>query len=52
MLSDIKLDRYKLLLLIAVWTAFGLFFGTQGYIRETYFGRNARLTGTRGTQNS
>jgi hypothetical protein len=45
MFSEVKFDRYKLLVLLAVWTAFGLFFGTQGYIREIYFGRNASLTG-------
>jgi hypothetical protein len=42
---EVKFDRQKLILLLAVWTAFGLFFGTQGYIREIYLGRNASLTG-------
>ena len=34
-----------LLLIAAVWTAFGLFFGTQNYIRDTYAGRPASLPG-------
>jgi hypothetical protein len=45
MLSEIKLDRLRLILLLAVWTAFGLFFGTQNYIRDLYFGRSASLSG-------
>src|ERR1700742_4033687 len=45
MLPEIKIDRQRLVLLVVVWTAFGVFFGTQGYIREIYFGRNASLTG-------
>jgi DNA-binding LytR/AlgR family response regulator len=28
-----------------VWTAFGLFFGTQDYIRDVYFGNKASLPG-------
>lgn len=32
-------------MLIAAWTAFGIFFGTQGYIREVYGGRPASLPG-------
>src|SRR6476660_6665067 len=34
-----------LLLIAAVWTAFGLFFGTQNYIRDAYAGRPASLPG-------
>lgn len=45
MLSKTKLDRQKLLLLLAVWTAFGVFFGTQNYIRDLYFGKPAFLPG-------
>ena len=45
MLSEIKIDRQRVILLVAVWTAFGLFFGTQGYIRDIYFGRSASLAG-------
>ena len=33
------------LVVIAVWTAFGLFFGTQDYIRDVYFGNKASLPG-------
>jgi len=48
MFPHLRIEKPKLAflaILIAVWTAFGLFFGTQGYIREVYFGRNASLTG-------
>jgi hypothetical protein len=48
MFPHLRIEKPKLTLLaivIAIWTAFGLFFGTQGYIREVYFGRNASLTG-------
>lgn len=34
-----------MLLIVSVWTAFGLFFGTQNYIRDTYAGRPASLPG-------
>ena len=43
-----NVDRGKLkflLVIVAVWTAFGIFFGTQSYIRETYAGRPASLSG-------
>src|SRR5215831_14520671 len=43
-----KFERGKfkyLLILVGVWTAFGLFFGTQNYIRDTYAGRSASLPG-------
>jgi hypothetical protein len=43
-----KLDRSKikyLLWIVAVWTVFGLFFGTQNYIRDAYAGRPASLPG-------
>ena len=42
------LERTKFtfpLLLIAVWTAFGLFFGTQNYVRDVYSGRVASFPG-------
>jgi len=42
------LERRKFafpLLVIAVWTAFGLFFGTQNYVRDVYSGRAASLPG-------
>ena len=45
MLSKTKLDRQKVILLLAVWTAFGVFFGTQNYIRDAYFGKPASLPG-------
>src|SRR5437867_4107098 len=45
MLSETKLDRQKLIILLAVWTAFGLFLGTQDYVRDVYFGRSASLPG-------
>jgi DNA-binding LytR/AlgR family response regulator len=32
-------------LLLAVWTAFGIFFGTQDYVRDAYLGRPASLPG-------
>ena len=34
-----------LLVLLSVWTAFGVFFGTQNYVRDIYFGRSASLPG-------
>jgi hypothetical protein len=43
-----NLDRSKLkylLAIIGIWTAFGIFFGTQSYFRETYAGRPASLPG-------
>jgi hypothetical protein len=33
------------LLVIVVWTAFGLFFGTQNYVRDIYSGNEASLPG-------
>lgn len=33
------------LIILSVWTAFGLFFGTQNYIRDVYTGQNASLPG-------
>jgi len=32
-------------LILAVWTTFGLFFGTQNYVRDVYVGKNASLQG-------
>jgi hypothetical protein len=43
-----RLERNKLafpLLVIGVWTAFGLFFGAQNYFRDAYAGKAARLPG-------
>ena len=45
MFETLKIDRRKMLLLAAVWTGFGLFFGTQNYVRDVYFGRHANLPG-------
>ena len=45
MFETLKIDRRKMLLLAAVWTGFGLFFGTQNYVRDVYFGRHASLPG-------
>jgi hypothetical protein len=33
------------LMILSVWTAFGVFFGTQNYIRDVYVGKNASLPG-------
>jgi hypothetical protein len=33
------------LIILSAWTAFGLFFATQNYIRDIYVGRNASLPG-------
>ncbi len=39
-------NRYAFpLLLVGVWTAFGLFFGTQNYVRDIYVGNKASLPG-------
>ena len=44
--ANLERSRLKyLLLIVAVWTAFGLFFGTQNYIRDAYAGRPASLPG-------
>src|SRR4051812_11030291 len=43
-----KLERSRFafpLLVVGVWTAFGLFFGTQNYVRDIYFGNKASLPG-------
>ena len=43
-----RLERTRFafpLLVIAGWTAFGLFFGTQNYVRDVYFGNKASLPG-------
>lgn len=42
-------DRNRLIFpiaVLAVWTAFGLFFGTQNYVRDAYFGKTASLSGS------
>ena len=47
MLHD-RLERNRFafpLLVLAVWTAFGLFFGTQNYVRDIYAGNKASLPG-------
>jgi len=33
------------LLVLAAWTGFGLFFGTQSYVRDVYFGKSASFGG-------
>lgn len=41
-------DRSKLffpIIILSAWTAFGLFFGTQSYVRDLYVGRPASLPG-------
>ncbi len=43
-----KIERNRFafpLLVVAVWTAFGLFFGTQNYVRDIYSGGKASLPG-------
>lgn len=40
-----KSQFYFPLIVISVWTIFGLFFGTQNYVRDVYFGRPASLPG-------
>jgi hypothetical protein len=45
MLPEAKFERHKLLWLIALWSAFGLFFGIQNYVRDIYFGQRASLLG-------
>ena len=48
MLDPTIIRKHKFLLplmIIAVWTAFGLFFGTQNYIRDAYAGKGASLPG-------
>jgi hypothetical protein len=48
MLVPTNITRQKLhfpLLLLAAWTCFGLFFGTQNYIRDAYFGKGPSLPG-------
>src|SRR5678816_570368 len=37
--------RLFILSILAAWTAFGLFFGTQQYIRDVYVGKPASLPG-------
>jgi hypothetical protein len=48
MFQQAKIERHRLtylVMLISAWTAFGLFFGTQGYVRAIYFGQPASLPG-------
>jgi hypothetical protein len=33
------------ILLISAWTIFGIFFGTQNYVRDIYAGKGAALSG-------
>lgn len=45
---DIRYTRprlFFLLIVVSAWTAFGLFFGTQNYIRDVYIGKQASLEG-------
>jgi hypothetical protein len=44
--ANIQRSKVKfLLIIVAVWTVFGLFFGTQNYIRDIYAGGPASLPG-------
>src|SRR2546423_13018362 len=48
MLHPDRIAKNKLLFpvfLVAAWTAFGLFFGTQNYVRDVYVGKGASLPG-------
>src|SRR5689334_14441440 len=48
MFAETRINRQQwryVLILLSIWTAFGLFFGTQNYIRDVYFGRPASLPG-------
>jgi hypothetical protein len=48
MLEPLRVRRNKLtfpLLLIAAWTGFGVFFGTQNYLRDAYVGKGPSLPG-------
>ena len=46
MLERIQTNRRLFILsILAAWTAFGLFFGTQQYVRDVYVGKQASLPG-------
>lgn len=48
MFRETQREKHQLLYLLtlaSVWTAFGVFFGTQSYIRSTFAGRPASLSG-------
>ena len=48
MLEQTKIENNKLiflLMVVSVWTGFGLFFGTQNYVRDIYVGKAASLPG-------
>jgi LytTr DNA-binding domain len=48
MFTPTKFERNKLifsLMVLSAWTAFGLFFGTQNYVRDVYTGKGASLPG-------
>ena len=48
MFEQTKIEKNKLLfplMVLSVWTMFGVFFGTQGYVRAAYAGKAASLPG-------
>jgi hypothetical protein len=46
MYGQIQKNRLTFLLIVlSAWTAFGVFFGTQNYIRDVYVGKSASLPG-------
>ena len=49
MQAQTNANRHRLffpLIVLSVWTAFGLFFGTQNYVRDVYVGKGASLPGS------
>lgn len=48
MLEQTKITRHRFfypIVILLVWTAFGLFFGTQNYLRDVYLGKTPSLAG-------
>ena len=48
MLEQTKIARHRFfypIVILLVWTAFGLFFGTQNYLRDVYLGKTPSLAG-------
>ncbi len=48
MLEQTRIEKNRLLfpvIVLSAWTAFGLFFGTQNYVRDVYVGKGASLSG-------
>src|SRR3954470_14732884 len=48
LLEQTRIEKKRilfLLLILAVWTIFGLFFGMQNYVRDIYSGKAANLSG-------